>query len=383
MITPAERMYLVIADISGYTEYLAGSELEHARDVLADLLDTVVRGMGPVLQLAKLEGDAVFAYCPEADIDASMLLDTLETCYFTFRRRVQSIDRATTCDCNACRRIPTLDLKFCGHHGAVVRHQIAGREELAGTDVILVHRLLKNTVPDTFGLHGYALLTRTCVDSMGISPTSLGMRPHMETYEHLGDVPLFVHDLRARWMLEQDIRRVFVSSDEADVTIPFTFPAPPPLVWEYLTSPRKRPLWLKGVTRMELDTADGRVGIGTTIHCIHGQFAHPEEILDWRPFHYFTWITHLPVVGEMTVTVELTPVPEGTALRNTARLKIPPPPGVGEQIAADMQESFATMADLLRAAPAAREDPEDVRHERSRLVEAAAHARETRTGRDH
>ncbi len=43
VIAPAERLCLIIADISGYTGYLTGSELDHARDVMADLLETVSR----------------------------------------------------------------------------------------------------------------------------------------------------------------------------------------------------------------------------------------------------------------------------------------------------------------------------------------------------
>ena len=89
MLTQTERACLVIADISGYTGYLAGSELDHAQDVLADLLEVVVGGLAPVLRLAKLEGDAVFTYAPEPEVDGSMLLDILENCYFAFRRRIQ------------------------------------------------------------------------------------------------------------------------------------------------------------------------------------------------------------------------------------------------------------------------------------------------------
>ncbi len=32
--------YLVLADISGYTSYLAGVELDHAHEILTDLLET-------------------------------------------------------------------------------------------------------------------------------------------------------------------------------------------------------------------------------------------------------------------------------------------------------------------------------------------------------
>jgi hypothetical protein len=56
--------YLVLADISGYRTYLAGVELEHSHDVLADLLGIVIDQLCPPMQLAKLEGDAVVCRPP-------------------------------------------------------------------------------------------------------------------------------------------------------------------------------------------------------------------------------------------------------------------------------------------------------------------------------
>jgi hypothetical protein len=73
-----ERHYLIIADISGYTDYLKGAELDHARDVMADLLETVLGAMGPTPRLSEVEGDALFVHVPEAEVDGAMLLDTLE-----------------------------------------------------------------------------------------------------------------------------------------------------------------------------------------------------------------------------------------------------------------------------------------------------------------
>ncbi len=141
MFIPSERACLAIADISGYTSYLAGSELDHAQDVLADLMETTLGALGPILRLNKMEGDAIFLYVPEAEIDGSILLDALENAYFAFQRRLRAIRQATTCQCNACRTIPRLNLKFCVHHGGFVRQRILGQEELAGRDVILrAHR---------------------------------------------------------------------------------------------------------------------------------------------------------------------------------------------------------------------------------------------------
>ena len=42
MLGKPEPACLLIADISGYTSFLAGAELDHAQDVLIDLVGTVV-----------------------------------------------------------------------------------------------------------------------------------------------------------------------------------------------------------------------------------------------------------------------------------------------------------------------------------------------------
>ncbi len=315
MLAQTERGCLVIADISGYTGYLAGSELDHAQDVLADLMETVVNGLRPVLRLAKLEGDAAFAYAPAPKVDGSMLLDLVEGCYFGFRRRLRNIQQATTCPCNACVLIPKLNLKFFVHHGEFVRHRIAGHEELTGTDVILVHRLLKNTVTATLGLEGYALFTMACLDAMGVDPTGMGMHVHGESYESLGGVSAYIHNLEARWEHEREARRLVVSPEHAEVDAAATLPAPPPVVWEFLTDPAKRVRFQAGADRIDQTSPSGRRGVGTTNHCVHGPAAIIEEILDWRPFHYFTIRANVPGLGMVTYMFDLTPVDGGTLLR--------------------------------------------------------------------
>ena len=160
MLSRPEPACLLIADISGYTSYLAGSELDHAQDILADLMTTVVGALRPAFRLAKLEGDAAFAYMLAERLDGSQLLDTVERTYFAFRRRLRDIAQATACECNACVLMPRLDLKVIAHHGSVIRHRIAGREELVGSDVIVAHRLLKNHVVERLGIAGLRAVQR-------------------------------------------------------------------------------------------------------------------------------------------------------------------------------------------------------------------------------
>ncbi len=78
MLPKLELAYFAIADISGYTNFLAGVELDHAQDIIADFMNTVVNGLRPPFRLAKFEGDAAFVYAVAEKIDGSLLQDTIE-----------------------------------------------------------------------------------------------------------------------------------------------------------------------------------------------------------------------------------------------------------------------------------------------------------------
>ncbi|MDR7481730.1 MAG: DUF2652 domain-containing protein [Armatimonadota bacterium] len=352
MLSEIERGCLVLTDITGYTRYLAGTELEHAQDVLADLMTTVVGALRPPLRLAKLEGDAVFAYAPAGRLDGPTLLDLAESCYFRFRRRLRDIRQATTCQCNACRQMPLLDLKLFAHDGEFVRQRVAGREELAGADVILLHRLLKNSVAETLRLQGYALFTEACVRAMQVDPATTGMREHVETHEHLGAVRTFVQDLHVRWAEEQERQRVYIGPGQAELELPFEIPAAPPVVWDYLTSPARRMRYQPGTHRIDQQNPRGRRGPGTTNHCVHGHQVIVEEILDWRPFHYFT-VRFVVMEIMLEETVELAAVDDGT--RVTLRTRGPRAgkarqawESLREQHTGYMREVFAQLAAVVQ-----------------------------------
>ena len=287
-MNPIERSCLLIADISGYTSYLAGVELDHAQDILADLVGTVVTSLRPTFRLAKLEGDAAFMAAPADQLDGSLLLDTIERCYFSFRRRRRDVRQATSCECDACVRIPDLNLKFVAHVGPVVRQDMAGLEELVGRDVIVVHRLLKNTVVESAGIEAYALISDACAQAMSLDPAALGMSPHTESYEIVGEIPGWIHDLEGRWQDEDSRARVFVPPEDTFLGTTYEVVAPPAVVWEYLTAPGRRVEWMAGVTDVIQDAAGNRRAVGATNHCMHGEDAILEQVLDWRPFDYFT-----------------------------------------------------------------------------------------------
>jgi len=282
------------------------------------LVSAVVTSLGPLFTLSKLEGDAAFTYFPTEELDGSMLLDTIENCYFGFRRRRRDVRQATSCDCNACSRIPELNLKFVVHSGEAIYQEVAGQKELLGADVITVHRMLKNDVVSTSGLAAYALFSQQCLTSAGLEPESLGMVSHTETYDSIGEIRSWVYDLEKRWQEEETQTRVMVDPEDSVLSMSIPTVAPPQVAWNHLTRPGQRMSWQPWVTEVEVKgTNGGRRGLGSANHCMHGPDAVIEEILDWRPYDYVTDRTVLetsegPVA--MLHTIEFEPTPTGTTI---------------------------------------------------------------------
>ena len=182
---------LVLADISGFTEFVTATELEHGPPIIAALLEEVMRALSPPLEIQEVEGDAVFALGPDrALVPRTNLLDVLDQAFAAFRARQRELQADENCGCNACRNVSSLDLKIVVHHGRFLRQMVGGRGQVAGADVILAHQLLKKGL----GKRAYLLITEAALRWIGIDAAQPGLAEHVERYAHLGDVRYFVMD---------------------------------------------------------------------------------------------------------------------------------------------------------------------------------------------
>ena len=157
---------LLLADISGYTAFLQAVGAAHgaqmaamdepppAYPLMTGLLDGIVERVAPPFRLSKLEGDAVFAYAPDAEfrLRGSSVIECMQSCYDTYCERRDATENLMLCNCAACALLGTLELKFVLHHGDYVVQRIAGSEELLGPDVNMAHLLLKNSVTSVVGV---------------------------------------------------------------------------------------------------------------------------------------------------------------------------------------------------------------------------------------
>ena len=207
-MTDRQDTLLLIADIAGYTRFMKfhRASLAHAQEIVARLLEVVIDAAGPALRLAKLEGDAAFFYMPlpkDGRIDPALLASHAGAIYRAFHARAQDLRVNTLCPCDGCQQAGNLRIKLVGHAGDVAMQKVKQLTELAGVDVIVVHRMLKNDVP----LPEYLLVTAPVHAHLG-SPLREQATPLTLDLDDIGATNAFYVDLTAFGALPPPARKL-------------------------------------------------------------------------------------------------------------------------------------------------------------------------------
>jgi len=166
-----EQLIIILADISGYTKFMVENQMAavHGQMCITFLIETILREVDIPLKLQEIEGDAVFLYAahPGSDVAWQEVLAQVRTklirFFEVFLEGMVTAAEATPCKCAICRNANELKLKVIVHSGLAVFHTIGSSAQVSGTDVILAHRLLKNSVPG----NEYLLMTESAYRDLG------------------------------------------------------------------------------------------------------------------------------------------------------------------------------------------------------------------------
>lgn len=308
--------FLVIADISGYTSYLSQAELEPAAGHLGTLLDTLIENTRPPLIVSRLEGDAVISYALAGTfLQGQTLVEMIEGTYVAFRRALESLALNNQCDCNACRFVPELDLKFFVHHGTFLLQQLGkGNTELLGRDVNLIHRLAKNRITEQTGLAAYVAFTEQALHHLGFDDIMPEMASVVETYDHIGDVLVFVQDMHDVWLEQQPEQRMEVAEDAALARFDSVIPVSQTILWDTITMPGNRLLLSAGANGRVSRRENERIGAGTVFRCQNGHGEEEYTILSWDPPRQYTYESSRSFGSRGRTTIRLQPQGEQTGL---------------------------------------------------------------------
>jgi hypothetical protein len=299
--------HMLFADISGYTNYLAASELEHAEEVLSSLMVLLIDRTLPPMRVAGLRGDAVFSYgLANSGLGGQALVEMIEDTYVAFRRALEQMVINTTCTCNACANIAALDLKFFVHHGSFSISELRGTDELVGSSVIEIFRLLKNGITDATGIQAYTAFTDEAVEALELDGFTTDLTRHIETFSDVDPLTVWVQDMHQVWERERDSARLRIDPEDVLLRVEDLIPLPVPVVWGLLLQPTYRSI-IYGVDRQDPELREaGRIAEGSVFTCYHGKNTMTTQtVLALQPM-------------ERIVTHDTTPIPGASILAEAA-----------------------------------------------------------------
>ncbi len=157
---------ILIPDISGFTEFMSATELSHGSQAISILMDAIVRAVGDEYEISNVEGDAVLMVRKGSAPSKKEILDTCFKIFNAFHFQRKWLHQHSICPCKACREITNLKLKFVAHHGPLDEMKVGRFVTVSGTEVIIAHRLLKNSVPS----NEYLLLTEKLLNGAADAP---------------------------------------------------------------------------------------------------------------------------------------------------------------------------------------------------------------------
>jgi Protein of unknown function (DUF2652) len=279
-----ERGYPLLADITGFVPFVMQSEVDHASEIIQELLEFIITRISTVFTVAQIDGDAIFAYAPQERLArGETLFELLETTYIAYKDQLLQVSRVRTCGCNACRNASKLDLKFAVHYGEYIPNEIQKQFDLIGLAPLFIRRReWKESVKEATAWRGYALFTQDCLTQLGLHPDDL----------HAAEIPggsvrAFGLNLESRYKSMLEHRRVLVTDEDALYSFEMEFPIAPTELWNWINEPEKRTQWylLHWTARTR---PNGRTGAGAVNHCYHGIGDTLETVLDWHPFEYYS-----------------------------------------------------------------------------------------------
>ncbi|GAA4891539.1 hypothetical protein GCM10023311_14910 [Flaviramulus aquimarinus] len=240
-----QKAILFIPDISGFTEFVHHTHINHSRHIISELLELLIDSNNMGLELAEIEGDALFLYKIEDQVNVGDIEQQIQAMYVAFHTHLKRYEYQRICYCSACSSAYNLKIKFVVHYGDIEFIEVKKTKKPYGSHVIQVHRLLKNEVP----VEEYALFTETILP--------LDEENSANTMEAIYDFGSIVYSYNELDYLKQQLPEIHPIPDDVPKHVLFseteTLKIAAIDLYEVISNFDYRLLWTKGVDRLEYE----------------------------------------------------------------------------------------------------------------------------------
>ena len=268
-MTNSKSTLLYIPDISGFTNFVNKTEISHSRHIISELLEIIIDSDKFGMSVSEIEGDAILFF--KEDIPSiSDLVEQCQHTFINFHNHLRRYDTERICRCGACETATQLSLKFIIHKGEVEKISIKDHQKLYGSDVILAHMLLKNSIPE----NEYILITdHDELDRISIEIDKkewLSIKRGSDTYKNFGKFDYSYIPIKN--LLKEVVEPSQISFPELSfdkIIFENTIDAPVDLIYENFTNLDKRMEWNKDIKEIILH-GNSLNKIGSSHTCLVG-----------------------------------------------------------------------------------------------------------------
>jgi Protein of unknown function (DUF2652) len=181
-------IFIILVDISGYTNFIRMHKMSllHAEKIIGELMESVLDEVELPVIAHEILGDAISLYALDdgsPDLADNIYLQ-LEKYLLAFHKREAYLLRECGyCICEACNSVGQLKIKAILNSGEAAFTKVRDIQKISGEDVIITHRLLKNSIASD----EYILVTNSFLDRCQFFDKT-NFEKHLEHYEGLEPV---------------------------------------------------------------------------------------------------------------------------------------------------------------------------------------------------
>ena len=265
---PMQQGLLFMPDISGFTAFVQQTEVKHSKHIVKELLELLIDQNTIGLKLAEIEGDALFFYKENAEITPTELVNQIKGMYQAFHQHLLVYKYKRVCNCGACTNAEGLKLKFVIHEAEIEFIQVKDSKKPFGQEVIKLHRLLKNKIPE----QEYALFSSEYLDHNNDEISNLFGTPPIVIEDEF-DFGAYQYGYNSLSQIEKPT--TLDSSNSAPhvgrliLSKSIQLPVHPNDLFQFILDFDNRSLWSGGVDRIEYD-ADKINQVGGDHICVIG-----------------------------------------------------------------------------------------------------------------
>lgn len=185
---------ICIPDISGFTEYMSEADLKSSKKLIPSLLNQIIYANSIGLKVSEIEGDAVLFYKAGPPPKFRDLLDQCYSFHKDFYAKISEFAKKKDGNEDYENLSERLGLKIIAHYGPIEMTNVGKHLKLIGEDVIVAHRLLKNSIPS----HEYILISDTLMDQYDKDTINelidkQDLLKGSDIYEHIGEFNYYYH----------------------------------------------------------------------------------------------------------------------------------------------------------------------------------------------